>query len=82
MAALTGTAFLISFLISLCVDALIGAIAGKIMGSHRGFFGNALIGIGGGIIGNIIAMLTKGDSGFILSIIGACILTLLLGRGK
>ena len=75
---------------SIIVGFVIGLIARAIMPSmqHLGFIMTALLGIGGSIVGGLIARLfskpAPGSSfhaaGFIMSIIGALILLFVWGR--
>ena len=52
------------------------------MNSKRGFLGDALVGLGGGLLGSAISAITNGHNGIIMLIIGACILLLTLGKDK
>ncbi len=81
---LVGTALLLVVLYWVVLGAIIGWVAGSLMHSHRGFLGNAVIGIVGSIIGGIIGRLLGlggGIVGLILAVVGAMILIALL-RGS
>ena len=75
---------------SIIVGFIVGLIARAIMPGvqHLGFIATTLLGIGGSIVGGLIARLfskpTPGSAfhaaGFILSIIGAIILLLVWGK--
>ena len=69
-------------IIILCICSLVGVISGKLMNSKRGFLGDALVGLGGGLLGSAISAITNGHNGIIMLIIGACILLLTLGKDK
>lgn len=69
-------------IIILCICSLVGAISGKLMGSKRGFLGDTLVGLGGGLLGSAISAITNGHNGVIMLIIGVCILALTLTNDK
>jgi uncharacterized membrane protein YeaQ/YmgE (transglycosylase-associated protein family) len=67
---------------SIIVGFIVGLIANYIMGFHMGFWMTALVGIGGSIVGGLIARIFSKPkdgaffhpAGFLLSIIGSIIL--------
>jgi len=74
---------------SIIVGFIVGLIACLIMGSgHLGFIVTVLIGIGGSIVGGLIARLFSKPAdgaffhpaGFILSIVGACLVIFLINH--
>jgi uncharacterized membrane protein YeaQ/YmgE (transglycosylase-associated protein family) len=74
---------------SIIVGFIVGLIALFLMGSgHVGFLGTVLIGIGGSVVGGLIARLFSKPkdgalfhpAGFILSVIGAMIVIFLLNK--
>jgi uncharacterized membrane protein YeaQ/YmgE (transglycosylase-associated protein family) len=74
---------------SIIVGFIVGLIACFIMGSgHIGFIGTVLIGVVGSIVGGLIARLFSKPAdgaffhpaGFILSIIGACLVIFLINH--
>lgn len=73
---------ILKLIIILCICSLVGVIAGRLMGSKKGFLGDAMIGLGGGLLGQAISLITNGHNGIIMFIIGACILLLTLGKDK
>lgn len=60
------------------VGALVGWLAGKVMKKKHKFWGNALIGIGGSLLGGAIAKLLGVNGGLVVELLfdvaGACIL--------
>ncbi len=89
-AASTNTKLMLHIIWSIIVGFIIGLIARAIMPGmqHLGFIMTTLLGIGGSIVGGLIARLfskpAPGSSfhaaGFIMSVIGALILLFIWGR--
>lgn len=72
-------------LIQILVGALVGFIAGKLMDTaEKGFIMNAVVGLIGSSIGGLIAhffhLSSSGLTGFILAIIGSCLLIFLVNK--
>jgi uncharacterized membrane protein YeaQ/YmgE (transglycosylase-associated protein family) len=74
---------------SIVVGFIVGLIAGFIMGTgHVGFIGTVLIGVVGSIVGGLIARIFSKPAdgsffhpaGFLLSIVGACIVIFLINH--
>lgn len=62
---------------SIIIGAITGALAGKIMRSHHGFILNIIIGMVGSSVGHflfgLIGFSAHGLAGFIVDVIGACV---------
>jgi uncharacterized membrane protein YeaQ/YmgE (transglycosylase-associated protein family) len=73
---------------SIIVGFVVGLIANAIMGFHMGFWMTAGVGIGGSIIGGLLARIFSKPkdgalfhpAGFLLSIIGAIILLFIVAK--
>jgi uncharacterized membrane protein YeaQ/YmgE (transglycosylase-associated protein family) len=73
---------------SIIVGFIVGWLAKVMMGVHLGFWLTAVLGIGGSIIGGLIARLFSKPApgapfhpaGFIMSIIGAVIILFIVGK--
>jgi uncharacterized membrane protein YeaQ/YmgE (transglycosylase-associated protein family) len=73
---------------SILVGFVVGLIARAIMGIHMGFWETSLVGIGGSVVGGLIARIFSRPkdgaffhpAGFLLSIIGAVIVLVLLAK--
>jgi uncharacterized membrane protein YeaQ/YmgE (transglycosylase-associated protein family) len=73
---------------SILVGFIVGLIANAIMGFHMGFWMTSFVGIGGSIVGGLIARIFSKPkdgaffhpAGFILSIIGAIILLFIVSK--
>ncbi len=72
---------------SIVVGFIVGLIANAIMGYHMGFWLTTAVGVGGSIVGGLIARIFSRPkdgaffhpAGFILSIIGAILLLWIVG---
>jgi len=74
-------------IISILSGALAGWLAGKLMNSQLNFWGNMVLGILGGFVGNVVLRLvgiySKGSiGGIVVSVIGACIVIALVRNIK
>ncbi len=62
---------------SIIIGAIVGMLAGNIMNSRHGLFMNILIGMVGSTVGHflfgLIGFSAHGFAGFIVDIIGACV---------
>jgi uncharacterized membrane protein YeaQ/YmgE (transglycosylase-associated protein family) len=73
---------------SIIVGFIVGLIANAIMGFHMGFWMTSFVGIGGSIVGGLIARIFSKPkdgaffhpAGFFLSIIGAIILLFIVAK--
>jgi uncharacterized membrane protein YeaQ/YmgE (transglycosylase-associated protein family) len=73
---------------SIIVGFIVGWLAKVMMGVHLGFWLTAVLGIGGSILGGLIARLFSKPApgapfhpaGFIMSIIGAVIILFIVGK--
>ena len=72
---------------SIIVGFIVGLIANAIMGFHMGFWMTSFVGIGGSIVGGLIARIFSRPkdgamfhpAGFFLSILGAIVLLFIVG---
>lgn len=72
---------LIAIIITILIGALVGWLAGLFMKSKHGFWINCLVGIVGSFLGGWIGGLLGiggGILGFVMSIVGTCLLIFLL----
>ena len=72
---------------SIIIGALVGWLAGQIMHSNGGLLRNIILGWVGSILGNYLAGLLNITSGSLagnifLSLVGACLILFIFGRGK
>ena len=70
---------MINFIITLVLGGVAGWIAGKLMNSEGSTLRNVLLGLGGGVVGDIVLGIVgiHGNGmigGTIVSVVGACIL--------
>ncbi len=72
---------------SIIVGFIVGLIANAVMGYHMGFWMTSFVGIGGSIVGGLIARIFSKPkdgslfhpAGFLLSILGAILLLWIVG---
>ncbi|MBQ3940753.1 MAG: GlsB/YeaQ/YmgE family stress response membrane protein [Oscillospiraceae bacterium] len=72
---------LIKLIVEIVIGAVVGFIAGKIMETKdNGFVVNAILGIIGGFIGNLLGIGGGWITGTILAVVGACLVIFVLRK--